>query len=60
MRMIASNVHYYKCDITDTQELRERATKIRKDLGSPTIVVANAGIVRGKTLLDASERDIQL
>jgi all-trans-retinol dehydrogenase (NAD+) len=60
MHVIASNVYYYKCDITDTQELRECATKIRKDLGAPTIVVANAGIVRGETLLDASERDIRL
>jgi len=31
-----------------------------RDVGDPTCVVANAGICRGKTILDATKRDIEL
>ncbi|EFX00667.1 short chain dehydrogenase reductase [Grosmannia clavigera kw1407] len=54
------NVYYYKCDLTNYDELQAMATRIRKDLGDPTVVVANAGICRGKPILAASQRDIEL
>ncbi|KAI9167865.1 Dehydrogenase RED2 [Paramyrothecium foliicola] len=55
-----SNVHFYKCDITDHAALKSVAERIRIEVGEPSIVVANAGICRGKALLDASERDVEL
>lgn len=44
-------------DFNAVQAMGER---IRKEIGDPTCVVANAGICRGKPILAASKRDIEL
>ena len=54
------NLHYYRCDLTDYSALQAIAESIRKDVGEPTCVVANAGICRAKTLLEATPRDVEL
>jgi len=54
-----SNVHYYKCDITSPSTLASVASEIRKDVGDPTILINNAGVARGKSILDASEKDVR-
>lgn len=53
-------VHYYKCDLTSVADIKEVAAKVRADVGDPTILVNNAGIARGKTILGTSERDLKL
>ncbi|KAF7449283.1 DltE, Short-chain dehydrogenase [Pyrenophora tritici-repentis] len=53
-------MHYYKCDLTNFDELQSIAARIRKDVGEPTITIANAGICRGKPILAASKEDIDL
>lgn len=35
------------------------AEKIQKEVGDPTILINNAGIVRGKLLLELSEEDVR-
>ncbi|KAF9879292.1 hypothetical protein CkaCkLH20_03525 [Colletotrichum karsti] len=55
----ASNVHYFKCDITSTDKLAAVARDIRDRVGNPTILINNAGVARGKTVLDATERDVR-
>lgn len=35
------------------------AAEIRKDVGDPTILINNAGVARGKSILDASEKDVR-
>ncbi|KAI9681733.1 MAG: putative secondary metabolism biosynthetic enzyme [Bathelium mastoideum] len=54
------NLHYFQCDLTDYTALQSVAELIKRDVGEPTCVVANAGICRGKTILDATLRDIEL
>jgi short-subunit dehydrogenase len=54
------NVHYYKCDLTNYEELLATAARIKAEIGEPTVVVANAGICRGKPVLNANKRDIEL
>lgn len=54
-----SNVHYYKCDITSPSTIATVATQIRKDVGDPTILINNAGVARGKSVLDSSEKDVR-
>ncbi|RSL91413.1 hypothetical protein CEP51_000249 [Fusarium floridanum] len=54
------NVHYYKCDLTNYEQLQVVAGKIRQEVGDPTVVVANAGVCRGKPILAATKRDIEL
>jgi NAD(P)-dependent dehydrogenase (short-subunit alcohol dehydrogenase family) len=55
----APNVHYFKCDITSPKTLAQVAREIRLAVGEPTILINNAGVVQGRTILDASERDIR-
>src|SRR6267154_1151673 len=58
-KWIADNVYYYKCDITSPSTLSSVATEIRKDVGDPTIIINNAGVARGKQILDATEKDVR-
>ncbi|CZT11256.1 related to a retinal short-chain dehydrogenase/reductase [Rhynchosporium agropyri] len=55
----ASNVHYYKCDITSPSTISSVAAQIRKDVGEPTVLINNAGVARGKSILDATEKDVR-
>jgi all-trans-retinol dehydrogenase (NAD+) len=57
--MLASNVYYYQCDITSPSTISAVAAEIRKDVGEPTILINNAGVARGKQILDATEKDIR-
>jgi len=54
-----SNVYYYKCDITSPSTIASVAAEIRKDVGAPTIIINNAGVARGKTILDSTEKDVR-
>ncbi|KAL2127111.1 hypothetical protein VTI74DRAFT_11311 [Chaetomium olivicolor] len=53
------NVHFFKCDITSPKTLSVVAREIRLAVGEPTILINNAGVVQGRTILDASERDVR-
>ncbi|KAF3934856.1 hypothetical protein ABW19_dt0202346 [Dactylella cylindrospora] len=53
------NVFFYKCDITSTARLAEVGEEIRATVGHPTIIVNNAGVARGNTVLDSTEKDIR-
>lgn len=55
----ASNVHYFKCDITDSATVASVAAEIRRKVGNPTILVFNAGVARGKSILEATEKDVR-
>lgn len=55
----ASNVHYFKCDITSPKEIAAVAKEIRAKVGYPTVLINNAGVARGKSLLDATEKDVR-
>lgn len=52
-------VHYFKCDITSAANLAEVAKEIRAKVGEPTILVNNAGVARGKTILETTEKDLR-
>ncbi|CAG8961882.1 hypothetical protein HYFRA_00013682 [Hymenoscyphus fraxineus] len=54
-----SNVHYYKCDITSPATIAKIAAEVRKDVGNPTVLINNAGVARGKNILDATEKDVR-
>jgi len=54
-----SNVHYFKCDITSTSAISSVAQEVRDKVGVPTILINNAGVGRGKTILDGTEKDVR-
>lgn len=41
---------YFRCDISSPESIAKTAEKIRKDLGSPSILVNNAGITGSHTI----------
>ncbi|OIW35122.1 NAD(P)-binding protein [Coniochaeta ligniaria NRRL 30616] len=53
------NLHYYTCDITSPATLSRVAATVRSEVGPPTILINNAGVARGKTILSSSERDVR-
>lgn len=53
-------VSYYKCDITSTGDISSVANEIRSTHGPPTVLINNAGVARGKTILDGTESDTRL
>jgi len=55
----ARGVSYYKCDVGDPNELSKVAAQIEKDLGTPTILINNAAVVRGKSLLSLQPAEIE-
>jgi len=52
------NVHHYLCDITSPTAISTAAARIRTDIGAPTILILNAGVARGKTILASTPADI--
>eukprot|EP00730_Choanoeca_flexa_P009614 TRINITY_DN12685_c5_g1_i3.p1 TRINITY_DN12685_c5_g1~~TRINITY_DN12685_c5_g1_i3.p1 ORF type:complete len:211 (+),score=49.21 TRINITY_DN12685_c5_g1_i3:70-702(+) len=45
----------YQCDVTDRERVYSLADTVRAEVGKPTILVNNAGIVTGKKLLEADD-----
>ncbi|KAL1604295.1 hypothetical protein SLS59_004091 [Nothophoma quercina] len=55
----AKGVVYYQCDVGDAQQVEAAAAKIVKDLGPPTILINNAGIVHTKSILDSTASEVE-
>ncbi|KAL6796082.1 hypothetical protein GGI42DRAFT_331875 [Trichoderma sp. SZMC 28013] len=55
----ARGVTFYKCDVSDKEQVAKVAIEIEKDLGTPTVLINNAAIVVGKPLLDLSIDEIE-
>ncbi|KIJ69970.1 hypothetical protein HYDPIDRAFT_142761 [Hydnomerulius pinastri MD-312] len=54
-----SNIAYYKCDVSKWEEVEAVSKKIIEEIGHPTMLVNNAGVVQGKLILDLKPQDIQ-
>ncbi|KAK4543235.1 hypothetical protein LTR36_005785 [Oleoguttula mirabilis] len=54
-----AGVHFYHCDVGDAAAVAKAKEDIEKDLGPPTILINNAGIVNGKSLLTLTPSDLQ-
>ena len=52
---VVADVKFYRCDITSALAIQEAADWIRSDLGTPSILVNNAGIASAHTILDTSD-----
>ncbi|KAF7301907.1 hypothetical protein MIND_00756700 [Mycena indigotica] len=53
------NINYYKCDVSKWEEVDAVSKKIIEEIGQPTILINNAGVVQGKLLLDLDPEDVQ-
>ncbi|KAG9031897.1 hypothetical protein FRB95_002103 [Tulasnella sp. JGI-2019a] len=54
-----SNITSYKCDISNWAEVEAVSAQIVEELGHPTILVNNAGVVQGKLITDLTEKDVK-
>ncbi|KAI9676598.1 MAG: hypothetical protein M1822_008312 [Bathelium mastoideum] len=52
-------ITFYQCDVSERHEIESVAKKINTELGTPTILINNAGIVNGKKMLDLSSAEIE-
>ncbi|KZT70370.1 retinal short-chain dehydrogenase/reductase [Daedalea quercina L-15889] len=53
------NINYYKCDVSKWEEVEAVSKQIIEEVGHPTVLINNAGVVQGKLLVDLSPEDIQ-
>jgi len=53
------NIVYYKCDVSKWEEVEMVSEKIITEIGEPTILINNAGVVQGKLVIDLSVEDVQ-
>lgn len=52
---LPKNAHFFQTDVTSPESLREVAKKVRKTVGDPTVLINNAGIGTGQTILSEDE-----
>ncbi|OAL52292.1 NAD(P)-binding protein [Pyrenochaeta sp. DS3sAY3a] len=52
-------VVYYQCDVGDAKQVQAAVAKIVEDLGPPTILINNAGIVHTKSILDSTAEEVE-
>lgn len=45
------NVYFYAVNITDASAIAQTAKQVRQDVGDPTVLINNAGIITGQTIL---------
>ncbi|KAL6871338.1 NAD(P)-binding protein [Trichoderma novae-zelandiae] len=50
---------YFQCDLSDANALRSTCERIRAEVGHPTVVFSNAGLVRGSSIMEGSYGDIE-
>ncbi|KAL4881902.1 hypothetical protein BJY04DRAFT_227669 [Aspergillus karnatakaensis] len=48
---------YYKCDLSNEREMATVCEKIRSELGNPTVLLNNAGLSRGRTVVEGTYGD---
>jgi len=53
-----SNITYYRCDVSKWEEVEAISKKIIEEIGHPTVLVNNAGVVQGKLILDLTPADV--
>lgn len=49
----------YICDVSKPEEIARVAKEVREEFGEPTILINNAAIVYGRSILDSSPEQIK-
>jgi NAD(P)-dependent dehydrogenase (short-subunit alcohol dehydrogenase family) len=52
------NISYYKCDVSKWEEVEAVSKRVIEEIGEPTMIVNNAGVIQGKLLVDLTPNDI--
>jgi hypothetical protein len=54
-----SRISYYRCDLSNSSSIQATCSRIRQEVGQPTVLVNNAGICRGLTVCDGAYGDVE-
>ena len=52
-------IRHYQCDVTSASSVKEVAASVRSTFGNPTILINNAGIATGRTILSSTDESVQ-
>lgn len=55
----SKRIHAMKCDLTSRENIYKCAKQVQKTVGNVTMIINNAGVVSGKSLLECSDASIQ-
>ncbi len=55
-----TKVSYYQCDLSDSVAIKALCSQIRTEIGHPTVLVNNAGLCRGSTVMEGTYHDVEL
>jgi NAD(P)-dependent dehydrogenase (short-subunit alcohol dehydrogenase family) len=55
-----TRISYYQCDLSDSSAVKALCSRIRSEVGHPTVLVNNAGLCRGLTVMDGTYHDVEL
>ncbi|CAI9572088.1 unnamed protein product, partial [Staurois parvus] len=55
IRQMGTDCHYFICDVGNREEVYQQAKSVREKVGDVTILVNNAAVVHGKSLMDSDD-----
>ncbi|KAF5545486.1 short-chain dehydrogenase [Fusarium phyllophilum] len=55
-----TQVFYYQADLSDSTAIKKLCQRIKDEVGHPTVLVNNAGLIRGKSIIEAEYSDIEI
>ncbi|GAA6050549.1 hypothetical protein JCM3770_005595 [Rhodotorula araucariae] len=56
----AAGIAYYKVDLSNAQGVKDVALRVQQEVGHPTVLINMAGVVRAASILDMTQRDVDL
>lgn len=56
---LPANIYFYQADVTSQSQIASVAAEIRRDHGDPTVLINNAGIGTGTTILGGDDRMVE-
>ncbi|KAK4102428.1 NAD(P)-binding protein [Parathielavia hyrcaniae] len=54
-----SPVHYFQADLSHPDAVRAVCARVRDEVGHPTVLLNNAGLVRGRTVMEGAYADTE-
>jgi short-subunit dehydrogenase len=57
---LGKNLHYYQADLSKSDMIRDVCTRVRTEVGHPTVLVNNAGLARGFTVMEGAYADVEV
>ncbi|KAK6472396.1 short-chain dehydrogenase/reductase 3-like [Huso huso] len=55
IKLMGTECHYFLCDVGNREEVYQQAKVVRERVGDVTILVNNAAVVHGKSLMDSDD-----